>query len=100
LNERTKLVAVLHVSNALGTINPVKEMIAQAHKYGVPVLIDGAQAAPHMPVDVQDLDCDFTLSQGTRCTRRPAAASSTQARAARKDESVSGRRRHDQDRHL
>src|SRR5688500_19651201 len=55
LNERTKFVSLIHVSNALGTINPVKEMIAQAHKYGVPVLIDGAQAAPHMPVDVQDL---------------------------------------------
>ena len=64
LNERTKLVAVMHVSNALGTINPVKEMIAQAHKYGVPVLIDGAQAAPHMPVDVQDLDCDFYAFSG------------------------------------
>jgi cysteine desulfurase/selenocysteine lyase len=64
LNEHTKLVAVMHVSNALGTINPVKEMIAQAHKYGVPVLIDGAQAAPHMPVDVQDLDCDFYVFSG------------------------------------
>jgi len=64
LNERTKMVAVMHVSNALGTINPVKEMIAQAHKYGVPVLIDGAQAAPHMPVDVQDLDCDFYVFSG------------------------------------
>jgi cysteine desulfurase/selenocysteine lyase len=64
LSERTKLVAVLHVSNALGTINPIKEMIAQAHKYGAPVLIDGAQAAPHMPVDVQDLDCDFYTFSG------------------------------------
>ena len=64
LNERTKLVAVMHVSNALGTINPIKEMIAHAHKYGVPVLIDGAQAAPHMPVDVQDLDCDFYVFSG------------------------------------
>jgi cysteine desulfurase / selenocysteine lyase len=64
LNERTKLVAVMHVSNALGTINPIKEMIAQAHKYGVPVLIDGAQSAPHMPVDVQDLDCDFYIFSG------------------------------------
>jgi cysteine desulfurase/selenocysteine lyase len=64
LNERTKFVAVMHVSNALGTINPIKEMIAQAHKYGVPVLIDGAQAAPHMPVDVQDLDCDFYVFSG------------------------------------
>src|SRR5262247_3879019 len=64
LNERTKLVSVMHVSNALGTINPIKEMIAQAHKYGVPVLIDGAQAAPHMPVDVQALDCDFYVFSG------------------------------------
>ena len=64
LNDRTKLVAVMHVSNALGTINPVKRIIAQAHKYGVPVLIDGAQAAPHMPVDVQDLDCDFYVFSG------------------------------------
>ncbi|MCP5041786.1 MAG: cysteine desulfurase [bacterium] len=59
LGERTKLVAISHVSNALGTINPVKEMIAAAHAQGIPVLVDGAQAAPHMAVDVQDLDCDF-----------------------------------------
>lgn len=64
LNERTKFVAVTHVSNALGTINPVKRMIEQAHKYGVPVLIDGAQGAPHMPVDVHDLDCDFYAFSG------------------------------------
>ena len=64
LNERTKFVAFTHVSNALGTINPVKEMIDQAHKYGVPVLIDGAQSAPHMTVDVQDLDCDFFAFSG------------------------------------
>src|SRR5205085_11116217 len=59
LNERTKFVAVAHVSNALGTINPVKEIIDRAHKYGVAVLIDGAQQAPHGRIDVQDLDCDF-----------------------------------------
>ena len=64
LNEKTKLVAFTHVSNALGTINPVREMIDQAHKYGVPVLIDGAQSAPHMRVDVQDLDCDFFAFSG------------------------------------
>jgi len=58
-NARTKLVAITHVSNALGTINPVKEMIATAHGHGVPVLVDGAQAIPHMKVDVRDLDCDF-----------------------------------------
>ncbi|MBA2525919.1 MAG: cysteine desulfurase [Pyrinomonadaceae bacterium] len=64
LNERTKLVAVTHVSNALGTINPVKALIESAHKYGVPVLVDGAQSAPHMIVDVQDLDCDFYAFSG------------------------------------
>lgn len=64
LNERTKFVAFTHVSNALGTVNPVKEMIDRAHKYGVPVLIDGAQWAPHMPIDVQDLDCDFYTFSG------------------------------------
>ncbi|HKQ99499.1 MAG TPA: cysteine desulfurase [Pyrinomonadaceae bacterium] len=64
LNEQTKMVAVTHISNALGTINPVKEMIARAHKYGVPVLLDGAQGAPHIPVDVQDLDCDFYALSG------------------------------------
>jgi cysteine desulfurase / selenocysteine lyase len=64
LNERTKLVAVTHVSNALGTINPIKALIESAHKYGVPVLIDGAQSAPHMIVDVQDLDCDFYAFSG------------------------------------
>ena len=61
---RTKLVGVGHVSNALGTINPVREMIALAHKNGVPVLVDGAQAAPHLEVDVQALDCDFYAFSG------------------------------------
>ncbi|MBS1792313.1 MAG: cysteine desulfurase [Acidobacteria bacterium] len=64
LNERTKIVAVAHVSNALGTINPIKEMIATAHKFGVPVLVDGAQAIPHFPVDVADLDADFYTFSG------------------------------------
>jgi cysteine desulfurase/selenocysteine lyase len=63
-NERTKFVGVTHVSNALGTINPIKEMIAFAHARGVPVLVDGAQAAPHIKVDVQDLDCDFYAFSG------------------------------------
>lgn len=58
-NDRTKLVAMCHVSNVLGTVNPVKEMIAEAHSHGVPVLIDGAQAAPHLKIDVRDLDADF-----------------------------------------
>ena len=64
LNEKTKFVAVTHVSNALGTVNPVKQMIESARKYGVPVLIDGAQQAPHAPIDVQDLDCDFYVLSG------------------------------------
>jgi cysteine desulfurase/selenocysteine lyase len=64
LNERTRIVAVAHVSNSLGTVNPIKEMVATAHKYGVPVLVDGAQSVPHFPVDVQDLDCDFFVFSG------------------------------------
>jgi len=64
LSDRTKLVAIAHVSNALGTINPVKEMIASAHAVGAPVVVDGAQAAPHMAIDVQDLDCDFYAISG------------------------------------
>jgi cysteine desulfurase/selenocysteine lyase len=64
LNERTRIVAVTHVSNALGTVNPVKEMIATAHKVGVPVCVDGAQAVPHLRVDVQDLDADFYAFSG------------------------------------
>lgn len=59
LSHRTKIVAVTHVSNALGTINPIKEIVRMAHQKGAKVLVDGAQAAPHMPVDVQDLDADF-----------------------------------------
>jgi cysteine desulfurase/selenocysteine lyase len=64
LNEKTKLVCVGHVSNALGTVNPIKEITARAHKLGVPVLVDGAQGAPHLKVDVQDLDCDFYAVSG------------------------------------
>ena len=64
LNSRTRLVAVSHVSNALGTINPVRGVIRAAHAWNVPVLIDGAQAVPHMKVDVQSLDCDFYVFSG------------------------------------
>ena len=63
-NARTRFVALTHVSNALGTINPVKRMVAYAHRHGVPVLLDGAQSAPHQAVDVQDLDCDFYAFSG------------------------------------
>ena len=64
LNERTRLVAVVHVSNALGTINPIKKLVSLARARGIPVLVDGAQAAPHVQVDVQDLDCDFFVFSG------------------------------------
>ncbi|MFH1023865.1 MAG: cysteine desulfurase [Planctomycetota bacterium] len=64
LTPRTRLVAVTHVSNALGTVNPVRDMIAKAHAKGIPVLVDGAQAVPHFPVDVRDLDCDFYAFSG------------------------------------
>jgi cysteine desulfurase/selenocysteine lyase len=64
LSERTKIVALTHVSNALGTVNPVRRVIELAHAHGVPVLIDGAQAVAHMPVDVQALDCDFYAFSG------------------------------------
>lgn len=63
-NERTKLVSIAHVSNVLGTVNPVKEMIRVAHEHHVPVLVDGAQSTPHFAVDVQDLDCDFFAFSG------------------------------------
>jgi cysteine desulfurase / selenocysteine lyase len=63
-NERTKFVSIIHVSNALGTINPVKSMIETAHKFGVPVMIDAAQSVPHFKLDVQDLDCDFLTFSG------------------------------------
>jgi len=64
LSPRTRIVAIAHVSNALGTINPVKRVIEMAHSQDVPVLLDGAQAAPHLKVDVQDLDCDFYAISG------------------------------------
>ncbi len=64
LSPRTKLVALTHVSNALGTINPVKDVIGMAHARGIPVLVDGAQAVPHLRVDVQELDCDFYVFSG------------------------------------
>ncbi|MGR9043907.1 MAG: SufS family cysteine desulfurase [Gammaproteobacteria bacterium] len=64
LNDKTKLVSVAHMSNALGTINPVKKIIAAAHAKNIPVLLDGAQAIPHMKVDVRELDCDFYAFSG------------------------------------
>ena len=64
VSERTKLISIAHVSNVLGTINPVKDIIRVAHERGIPVLIDGAQSAPHIKIDVQDLDCDFFAFSG------------------------------------
>ena len=64
LSSKTKLVSITHVSNALGTILPAAEIVRMAHAHGAPVLLDGAQAVPHMPVDVQDLDCDFYVFSG------------------------------------
>ena len=64
LTEKTKLVSIAHVSNVLGTVNPVKQIIMMAHERGIPVLVDGAQSAPHFKVDVQDMDCDFFAFSG------------------------------------
>ena len=64
LKEGPKVVSIAHISNVLGTINPVKEMVAMAHQYGIPVVVDGAQSIAHHPIDVQDLDCDFFVFSG------------------------------------
>jgi len=64
LTEKTRLVSVAHVSNVLGTVNPVADIVAKAHARGIPVLVDAAQSAPHMPLDVQALDCDFLALSG------------------------------------
>ncbi len=64
LTDRTKLVAITQMSNALGTVTPIKEIVRIAHARGIPVLVDGSQSAVHMPVDVQDLDCDFFVFTG------------------------------------
>jgi cysteine desulfurase/selenocysteine lyase len=64
MNEKTRLIAMTHVSNVLGTINPVKEIIAIAHQHDIPVLLDGAQGVSHLPVDMQELDCDFYCFSG------------------------------------
>ena len=64
LTERTRLLSIAHVSNVLGTVNPVKELVRMAHERGIPVLVDGAQSAPHMKIDVQDIGCDFLAFSG------------------------------------
>jgi cysteine desulfurase / selenocysteine lyase len=67
LSERTRLIALVHLSNALGTINPIRQVTAWARERGVPVLVDAAQSVPHLPVDVQNLDCDFLAFSGHKC---------------------------------
>ena len=64
INERTRLIAITHVSNAIGTVNPLRAIIDVAHRHGVPVLVDGAQAVPHQKIDVQALGCDFYVFSG------------------------------------
>lgn len=64
LKQRPKIVSIAHISNTLGTVNPIKEMIAMAHKYDIPVVVDGAQSMAHQVIDVQDLDCDFYVFSG------------------------------------
>jgi cysteine desulfurase/selenocysteine lyase len=64
LQQRPKIVSIAHISNTLGTVNPIKEMIAMAHKYDIPIIIDGAQSMAHQVIDVQDLDCDFYVFSG------------------------------------
>lgn len=64
ITEKTKMISVVYISNSLGTINPIKEVVKKAHSHNIPVLIDGAQAAPHLKVDVQELDCDFFVFSG------------------------------------
>ena len=64
LKEGPKVVSIAHISNVLGTVNPVKEMVKMAHRYGIPVVIDGAQSIAHHPIDVQDMDCDFFVFSG------------------------------------
>jgi cysteine desulfurase/selenocysteine lyase len=80
ITERTKLVAVSHLSNALGTINPIADIVEIAHRQGAAVLVDGAQAAYHLPVDVQALGCDFYVITGHKLYGPPASARSTAAR--------------------
>jgi len=85
-----------HVSNALGTITPVREMIAIAHEYGVPVLVDGAQAAPHLKVDVQDLGCDFYAFSGHKlCGPTGIGVLYGKAALLEKMQPFKGERRHD-----
>ena len=97
LGPRTRLVSMTHMSNALGTVNPVHEIVQLAHAHGVPVLLDGSQAAYHMRVDVQSLDCDFYAATGHKLYGPTGiGVLYGKDRAPRGDAAVHGRRRHDQ----
>jgi cysteine desulfurase/selenocysteine lyase len=84
LTKRTKMVAITHMSNVLGTVTPIKEIVRIAHARGIPVLVDGSQAAVHLPVDVQDLDCDFYVFTGHK-TYGPSGIGVLYAKAAHLD---------------
>ena len=99
LTKRTKMVAITHMSNVLGTVVPIKEVVRLAHARGIPVLVDGSQAAVHMPVDVQDLDCDFYVFTGHK-TYGPTGIGVLYAKkqAPRRHAALHGRRRDDRER--
>jgi cysteine desulfurase/selenocysteine lyase len=95
LTDRTKLVAITHMSNVLGTVVPVKEVCRIAHERGIPVLIDGSQGAVHMPVDVQDIDCDWYVFTGHKVYGPSGIGVLYGKRERLGDAAVSGRRRDD-----
>ena len=95
LNKNTKLVAVVHVSNSLGTINPVKKIVAAAHAKNIPVLVDAAQSVQHMKIDVQDLDCDFLVFQVIKFMAQPESECYMERENSRETASLSRWRRHD-----
>ena len=100
-DRRTKFVSVAHVSNSLGTINPVEQIIALAHARGVPVLVDGAQSTPHLPVNVTALDADFYVFSGHKIFAPTGiGALLRQGAVAGSHAAVAGRRAHDQGRAL
>ncbi len=98
-NQHTKMVAITHMSNVLGTVTPLKEIVRIAHAHNVPVLVDGSQAAVHMTVDVQDLDADFYVFTGHK-TYGPIGhrRALRQEAASRRHAALHGRRRHDRER--